>query len=80
MSQLNLTPTIGDIFSNRYLKLMFKIPNYRDIYQPLLCRLRTLSSSWALILCVLPGLLELSLRKRPGPNLDGSQPPIAKSP
>ena len=29
-------PTIGDTISNRYLKVMFKIPNYRDIYQPLI--------------------------------------------
>ena len=28
-------PTIGDINSNRYLKVIFKIPNYWDIYQPL---------------------------------------------
>ena len=29
-------PTIGDIISDRYLKVMFKIPNSRDIYQPLI--------------------------------------------
>ena len=34
-------PTIGDINSNRHLKVIFKIPLKRDIYQPLLKITRT---------------------------------------
>ena len=45
MSKLNMTQlTIGDIISNKYLKVMSKIPNSWDIYQPL--QMRGLIISW----------------------------------